>query len=81
MYQRLSYFYYFNKTAYWYKGRVIILQAKIVEKLLGFEVVQVACGASHVLAVTNEHEVFAWGSGDSGKCQVYTLTYIVQSCM
>lgn len=41
-------------------------QAKIVETLLGYEVIQVSCGASHVLAVTNEHEVFAWGRGDHG---------------
>uniref|UniRef100_A0A3B3ZJ96 Serine/threonine-protein kinase Nek8 n=1 Tax=Periophthalmus magnuspinnatus TaxID=409849 RepID=A0A3B3ZJ96_9GOBI len=37
----------------------------IVEALLGYELVQVSCGASHVLAVTNEREVFAWGRGDN----------------
>ncbi|PVD23797.1 hypothetical protein C0Q70_17071 [Pomacea canaliculata] len=42
-----------------------VTQAKIVEALLGYEVVQVSCGASHVLAVTNEHEIFAWGRGDN----------------
>lgn len=41
-------------------------QPKIVEALLGYELVQVSCGASHVLAVTNEREVFAWGRGDNG---------------
>lgn len=44
-----------------------ITQAKIVEALLGYEVSHVSCGASHVLAVTNEHEVFAWGRGDNGR--------------
>ncbi|KAL5016244.1 hypothetical protein ScPMuIL_005833 [Solemya velum] len=44
-----------------------VSQAKIVEALLGYEVVQVSCGASHVLAVTNEHEVFSWGRGDNGR--------------
>ncbi|XP_069125944.1 serine/threonine-protein kinase Nek8-like [Argopecten irradians] len=44
-----------------------VVQAKIVESLLGYEVVQVSCGATHVLAVTNEHEVFAWGRGDNGR--------------
>lgn len=44
-------------------------QPKIVEALLGYELVQVSCGASHVLAVTNEREVFAWGRGDNGKLQ------------
>jgi NIMA (never in mitosis gene a)-related kinase len=43
------------------------MQAKIFEDLLGFEVVQVSCGASHVMAVTNEHDVFAWGRGDNGR--------------
>ena len=38
-----------------------------MEKLLGFEVTSVACGASHVVAVTNEHEVFTWGRGDNGR--------------
>lgn len=38
-----------------------------MEALLGYELVQVSCGASHVLAVTNEREVFAWGRGDNGK--------------
>lgn len=42
------------------------IQPKIVEALLGYELVQVSCGASHVLAVTNEREVFAWGRGDNG---------------
>lgn len=37
-----------------------------MEALLGYELVQVACGASHVVAVTNEREVFAWGRGDNG---------------
>ncbi|XP_060929645.1 serine/threonine-protein kinase Nek8 [Limanda limanda] len=44
-----------------------VTQPKIVEALLGYELVQVSCGASHVLAVTNEREVFAWGRGDNGR--------------
>lgn len=43
------------------------IQPKIVEALLGYELVQMACGASHVLAVTNEREVFAWGRGHNGR--------------
>ncbi|MBN3299780.1 NEK8 kinase, partial [Amia calva] len=43
-----------------------VTQPKIVEALLGYELIQVSCGASHVLAVTNEREVFAWGRGDNG---------------
>ena len=44
-----------------------LAQAKIVEALLGYEVALVSCGAAHVMAVTNEHEVFSWGRGDNGK--------------
>ncbi|XP_054901329.1 serine/threonine-protein kinase Nek8 isoform X1 [Poeciliopsis prolifica] len=44
-----------------------VTQPKIVEALLGYELVQVSCGASHVVAVTNEREVFAWGRGDNGR--------------
>ncbi|KAG7266435.1 hypothetical protein CRUP_030658 [Coryphaenoides rupestris] len=46
---------------------------KIVEALLGYELVQVSCGASHVLAVTNEREVFAWGRGDNGRLGLGSL--------
>ncbi|XP_019401378.1 PREDICTED: serine/threonine-protein kinase Nek8 [Crocodylus porosus] len=50
-----------------------VTQPKIVEALLGYEIVQVACGASHVLAVSNEREVFAWGRGDNGRLGLGTL--------
>ncbi|XP_013924527.1 PREDICTED: serine/threonine-protein kinase Nek8 [Thamnophis sirtalis] len=40
---------------------------KIVEALLGYEIAQAACGASHVLALSSEGEVFAWGRGDNGR--------------
>lgn len=50
-----------------------VSQPKIVEALLGYEMVQVACGASHVLAVSNEREVFAWGRGDNGRLGLGTL--------
>uniref|UniRef100_A0A2K5SHM5 non-specific serine/threonine protein kinase n=2 Tax=Cebus imitator TaxID=2715852 RepID=A0A2K5SHM5_CEBIM len=44
-----------------------ISQPTIVEDLLGYEMVQVACGASHVLALSTERELFAWGRGDGGR--------------
>uniref|UniRef100_A0A8C0GR93 Serine/threonine-protein kinase Nek8 n=1 Tax=Chelonoidis abingdonii TaxID=106734 RepID=A0A8C0GR93_CHEAB len=50
-----------------------VTQPKIVEALLGYEIVQVACGASHVLAISNELEVFAWGRGDNGRLGLGTL--------
>lgn len=48
-----------------------------MEALLGYEMVQVACGASHVLAVSNEREVFAWGRGDNGKSCLLCKTGLV----
>ncbi|XP_075928836.1 serine/threonine-protein kinase Nek8-like isoform X4 [Petromyzon marinus] len=44
-----------------------VAQPKIVEALLGYEITQMSCGMSHVLAVSNEQEVFAWGRGDNGR--------------
>ncbi|XP_064425064.1 serine/threonine-protein kinase Nek8 [Latimeria chalumnae] len=44
-----------------------VTQPKIVEALLGYEILQVSCGASHILVVTNDREVFAWGRGDNGR--------------
>lgn len=57
-----------------------ITQAKIVEALLGYEVSHVSCGASHVLAVTNEHEVFAWGRGDNGRLGLATEESCASPC-
>lgn len=48
-------------------NHIDVTQAKIVESLLGYEVIQVSCGTSHVLAVTNDHEIFAWGRGENGR--------------
>lgn len=48
-----------------------INQPKIVEALLGFEVEQVSCGSSHIMVVTADHEVFAWGRGDNGRLGKY----------
>lgn len=47
------------------------VQAKIVEALLGYEVIRVSCGPMHIMAVTNDNEVFAWGKTDSGRLASY----------
>lgn len=44
-----------------------VAQPRINESLLGFEVTNLTAGAAHVVAVTNEHEVFTWGCGDNGR--------------
>ena len=41
-------------------------KAKVVEDLVGCTVLQVSCGASHVMALTNDQQVFVWGKGSSG---------------
>ncbi|XP_063151190.1 serine/threonine-protein kinase Nek8 isoform X3 [Candoia aspera] len=50
-----------------------VSQPKIVEALLGYEITQAACGASHVLAMSSEGEVFTWGRGDNGRLGLGTL--------
>ncbi|KAL1431594.1 hypothetical protein MTO96_014107 [Rhipicephalus appendiculatus] len=39
---------------------------KIVEALLGHEIIHVACAASHVLAIDENHDVYAWGDARHG---------------
>ncbi|KAL9968021.1 hypothetical protein ACROYT_G026346 [Oculina patagonica] len=40
---------------------------KVVEALLSKDIVKVACGVTHTIAVSKEGEVFSWGSGYGGK--------------
>jgi len=51
-----------------------VTQARIVEALLGFEIVKISCGISHVIAITNEHEVFSWGLGENGRLGLESQT-------
>lgn len=44
-----------------------VAQLRIVESLLGVSVKQVACGSAHVVAVSVDHQVYAWGCGSNGK--------------
>ncbi|XP_057299933.1 serine/threonine-protein kinase Nek8-like isoform X2 [Hydractinia symbiolongicarpus] len=41
-------------------------KAKVVEDLVGCTVVQLSCGAAHVMALTNDNQLFVWGKGSSG---------------
>lgn len=41
-----------------------------VEALAGKNVVKIACGDSHVIAVTDQYEVYAWGCGEYGRLGV-----------
>ncbi|XP_029142645.1 serine/threonine-protein kinase Nek8 [Protobothrops mucrosquamatus] len=52
---------------------VDVNQPKIVEALLGYEITRAACGASHVLALSSEGEVFTWGRGDNGRLGLGSL--------
>ena len=40
---------------------------KIVEALVGYTVVQISCGAAHVLALTHDNHIYAWGHGGMGR--------------
>ncbi|KAG7153641.1 serine/threonine-protein kinase Nek8-like 1 [Homarus americanus] len=44
-----------------------VTQLRIVESLLGVSVKQVACGSAHVVAVSVDHQVYAWGCGNNGR--------------
>lgn len=44
-----------------------VKQPKIVEYLIGKQIVKISCGAMHVMAVTADHSVFSWGKGDTGR--------------
>lgn len=51
-----------------------MLQPKVVEGLLGKEVVQISCGTSHSAALTLHGEVYTWGAGDGGRvCSAYCV--------
>lgn len=41
-------------------------EPKVVEELIPCTVTQISCGASHVMAVTNDLNVYAWGKGNAG---------------
>ena len=44
-----------------------VKQLKIVEALIGCEVMDFDCGANHMVVLTTDQELFAWGIGDSGR--------------
>uniref|UniRef100_H2ZRB2 non-specific serine/threonine protein kinase n=1 Tax=Ciona savignyi TaxID=51511 RepID=H2ZRB2_CIOSA len=44
-----------------------VQKATIVEKLLGSELIEISSGSYHMLAVTSDGDVFAWGKGDNGR--------------
>ncbi|OQS02913.1 regulator of chromosome condensation (RCC1) [Thraustotheca clavata] len=39
----------------------------LVQALIPYQIVQVACGYTHTLALSNEGEVFSWGLGEYGQ--------------
>lgn len=45
------------------------LKPKLVEALLGFRVVDIACGSgdAQTLCITDDDNVWSWGDGDYGK--------------
>ena len=43
----------------------------IVEKLLGYELSHISSGSYHMLAVSTDGEVFAWGRGENGVLSLF----------
>ncbi|GFY48916.1 hypothetical protein TNIN_248632 [Trichonephila inaurata madagascariensis] len=52
-------------------------QPRIVEALFNHDIKSIACGPKHVLAVTEENDVFAWGHGSSGSLGLGDVTFQV----
>ena len=46
------------------------LRPRIVQGLAGHNVVDVAIGENHILALTVDSKVFAWGNNQNGQCGV-----------
>lgn len=55
-----------------------VAQLRIVESLLGVSVKQVACGSAHVVAVSVDHQVYAWGCGSNGETLIESLLLAVR---
>lgn len=43
------------------------LKPRLVEELLSTDTLSFSCGESHVVALTSDGEVFAWGNGKNGR--------------
>jgi E3 ubiquitin-protein ligase HERC1 len=49
-------------------GETTSLLPQLVEDLVAVRIIDVAIGDSHVLALTHDSEVFAWGNNSMGQC-------------
>ncbi|XP_073943044.1 HECT and RLD domain containing E3 ubiquitin ligase 4 isoform X2 [Choristoneura fumiferana] len=47
---------------------------KIVKMLATKNVIQIACGSYHSIALTNNGDLFAWGANSHGQCGLGTMT-------
>ncbi len=43
------------------------LKPRLVEELLSTDTLTMSCGESHVVALTSDGEVYAWGNGRNGR--------------
>ena len=53
----------------WEDGKIWRKTPQLVKALAGNNVVDVACGGDHTLALTDRGTVFGWGRGQSGQLQ------------
>ena len=65
-----------NCVSVWFAGehgqlghgdRINKLRPTFVKALEGQRVIQITCGWSHSVALTEEGKVYTWGNGDHGK--------------
>ena len=44
----------------------------MIEKLLGTEIIDIACGGSHSAAISAAGELYTWGKGRYGRLGAFT---------
>lgn len=49
-------------------AETICLTPTLVQELVSYRIVDVSAGDNHVLALSDNHEVFAWGTNTMGQC-------------
>ncbi|CAL4160779.1 unnamed protein product, partial [Meganyctiphanes norvegica] len=49
-----------------------VTQLQLVEALLGISAIQISCGAQHMAVLSQEKQVYIWGTGDNGRLGIGT---------
>jgi alpha-tubulin suppressor-like RCC1 family protein len=50
----------------YYNEQYVVRTPTLISSLLNKFIIQIACGSKHMLALSSDHKVYSWGSGDFG---------------